>query len=247
VTADPPAEGIRLQRVLASAGLGSRRACEQLIEQGRVEVDGKPVTVQGTRVDPATAVIRVDGMRIASAPEHAYLAFNKPLGVVSTMNDPQGRPSLYDYVGERSARLFHVGRLDVDTEGLLLLTNDGELAHRLSHPSYGVIKTYLAEVQGPLARDIGKRLRAGVELEDGMVQADSFRVVSTSGGRNMVELSLHEGRKHVVRRMLAEVGHPVSRLVRTDIGPISLGNLKPGKHRRLSQQEVGALFAAVNL
>ena len=244
---DEPAEGVRLQRVLAAAGLGSRRACEQLIEEGRVEVDGKTVTVQGMRVDPANAVIRVDGMRIASAPEHAYLAFNKPIGVVSTMHDPQGRPSLFDYVGERSARLFHVGRLDVDTEGLLLLTNDGELAHRLSHPSYGVEKTYLAEVQGPVARDVGKRLRAGVALEDGIVQADSFRIVSTSGGRNMVEVSLHEGRKHVVRRMLAEVGHPVSRLVRTDIGPISLGNLKPGKHRRLSQQEVGALFAAVDL
>lgn len=247
MTDDAPAEGIRLQRVLASAGLGSRRACEQLIEEGRVEVDGNTVTVQGMRVDPATAVIRVDGMRIASAPEHAYLAFNKPAGVVSTMNDPQGRPSLFDYVGERSARLFHVGRLDVDTEGLLLLTNDGELAHRLSHPSYGVVKTYLAEVQGPVARDVGKRLRAGVELEDGVVHADSFRILSTSGGRNMVEVSLHEGRKHVVRRLLTEVGHPVSRLVRTDIGPISLGNLKPGKHRRLSQQEVGALFAAVNL
>ena len=244
---DEPAEGVRLQRVLAAAGLGSRRACEQLIEEGRVEVDGKTVTVQGMRVDPTNAVIRVDGMRIATAPEHAYLAFNKPIGVVSTMHDPQGRPSLFDYVGERSARLFHVGRLDVDTEGLLLLTNDGELAHRLSHPSYGVGKTYLAEVQGPVARDVGKRLRAGVALEDGIVQADSFRIVSTSGGRNMVEVSLHEGRKHVVRRMLAEVGHPVSRLVRTDIGPISLGNLKPGKHRRLSQQEVGALFAAVDL
>jgi 23S rRNA pseudouridine2605 synthase len=163
------------------------------------------------------------------------------------MSDPQGRPSLRDYIGERTARLFHVGRLDADTEGLLLLTNDGELAHRLSHPSYEVVKVYLAEVQGPVARDVGKRLKAGIHLEDGIVYADRFRVVDTSGGRFMVELSLHEGHKHVVRRMLEEVGHPVSRLVRTDVGPVSLGNLKVGKHRKLSQQEIGALFAAVGL
>jgi pseudouridine synthase len=244
---DKPAEGMRLQRVLAAAGLGSRRACEQLIDEGRVEVDGAIVRTQGVRVDPERAVIRVDGMRIASAPDHVYLALNKPRGVVSTMSDPQGRPALLDYIGERTARLFHVGRLDADTEGLLLLTNDGELAHRLSHPSYEVVKVYLAEVQGPVARDVGKRLKAGIELEDGMVYADRFRVVDTSGGRFMVEVSLHEGRKHVVRRMLEEVGHPVSRLVRTDVGPVSLGNLKVGKHRKLSQQEIGALFAAVGL
>jgi pseudouridine synthase len=239
--------GVRLQRVLAAAGLGSRRACEQLIEDGRVEVDGKQVRAQGMRVDPARAVIKVDGMRIASAPDHVYLALNKPKGVVSTMSDPEGRPSLAEYVADRSARLFNVGRLDVDTEGLILLTNDGDLAHRLAHPSYGVQKTYLAEVTGPVARDVGRRLREGVELEDGLVQADAFRLVSTVGSRVMVEVSLHEGRKHVVRRMLAEVGHPVSRLVRTDVGPVSLGNLKPGKHRRLSQQEVGALYKAVGL
>jgi 23S rRNA pseudouridine2605 synthase len=150
-------------------------------------------------------------------------------------------------VADRAARLFHVGRLDADTEGLLLLTNDGELAHRLAHPSYGVPKTYLAEVTGPVARDVGKRLRAGIELDDGLVKADSFRLVDTVGNRVMVEVVLHEGRKHVVRRMLAEIGHPVSRLVRTDYGPISLGNLKPGKQRKLSQQEIGALFHAVGL
>jgi len=240
-------QGIRLQRVLAGAGLGSRRACERLIEEGRVEVDGSVVRVQGMRVDPGTAVIKVDGMRIASAPDHVYLALNKPIGVVSTMSDPEGRPSLADYVADRSARLFNVGRLDVDTEGLILLTNDGDLAHRLAHPSYGVEKTYLAEVVGPVARDVGRRLRAGIELEDGLVQADSFKLVSTVGNRVMVEVALHEGRKHVVRRMLAEVGHPVSRLVRTQVGPITLGNLKPGKHRRLSQQEVGALYQSVGL
>jgi 23S rRNA pseudouridine2605 synthase len=240
-------DGIRLQRVLASAGLGSRRACEELIEEGRVEVDGKVVVEQGMRVDPARAVIKVDGLRIATAPDHVYIALNKPRGVVSTMSDPEGRPSLQEYVGDRTARLFHVGRLDTDTEGLILLTNDGDLAHRLAHPSYGVVKTYLAEVTGPVARDVGKRLRAGVELEDGQVRVDGFRLVGQSGNRVMVEVSLHEGRKHVVRRLLGEVGHPVSRLVRTDVGPVSLGHLKPGKQRKLSQQEVGALYKAVGL
>jgi 23S rRNA pseudouridine2605 synthase len=241
------AEGVRLQRVLAAAGLGSRRACEELIEEGRVEVDGKTVRVQGMRVDPGTAVIKVDGLRIATAPDHVYLALNKPRGVVSTMSDPEGRPSLAQYVADRSARLVNVGRLDAETEGLILLTNDGDLAHRLAHPSFGVTKTYLAEVVGPVARDVGKRLRAGVELDDGVVHADAFKLVSTVGNRVMVEVSLHEGRKHVVRRMMAAVGHPVSRLVRTEVGPITLGNLKPGKHRRLSQQEVGALYQAVDL
>jgi 23S rRNA pseudouridine2605 synthase len=240
-------DGVRLQRVLAAAGLGSRRACEQLIEEGRVEVDDKLVVVQGMRVDPKKAVIKVDGLRIASAPDHVYLVLNKPKGVVSTMSDPEGRPSLQEYVGDREARLFHVGRLDQDTEGLILLTNDGDLAHRLSHPSFGVEKTYLAEVTGPVARDVGKRLRQGVELEDGLVQVDSFRLVSQVGSRVMVEVKLHEGRKHVVRRMLTEVGHPVTQLVRTDLGPISLGNLKPGKQRKLSQQEIGALYRAVGL
>jgi pseudouridine synthase len=241
------AQGVRLQRVLAAAGLGSRRACELLIEEGRVEVDGKKVVVQGMRVDPKKAVIKVDGLRIASAPDHVYLVLNKPKGVVSTMSDPEGRPSLQEYVGDREARLFHVGRLDQDTEGLILLTNDGDLAHRLSHPSFGVEKTYLAEVTGPVARDVGKRLKQGVELEDGLVQVDSFRLVSQVGSRVMVEVKLHEGRKHVVRRMLTEVGHPVTQLVRTDLGPISLGNLKPGKQRKLSQQEIGALYRAVGL
>ena len=244
---DEDTQGVRLQRVLAAAGLGSRRACEQLIEEGRVEVDGKKVVVQGMRVDPKKAVIKVDGLRIASAPDHVYLVLNKPKGVVSTMSDPEGRPSLQEYVGDREARLFHVGRLDQDTEGLILLTNDGDLAHRLSHPSFGVEKTYLAEVTGPVARDVGKRLKQGVELEDGLVQVDSFRLVSQVGSRVMVEVKLHEGRKHVVRRMLTEVGHPVTQLVRTDLGPISLGNLKPGKQRKLSQQEIGALYRAVGL
>jgi 23S rRNA pseudouridine2605 synthase len=239
--------GVRLQRVLAAAGMGSRRACELLIDEGRVEVDGAVVVDQGLRVDPDKAVIHVDGLRIASAHDHVYLLLNKPVGVVSTMSDPEGRTTIADYLGGRDARLFHVGRLDADTEGLILITNDGDLAHRLSHPSFGVVKTYLAEVTGPVARDVGRRLKAGIELEDGPAKVDGFRLVDTIGSRVLVEIALHEGRKHIVRRMLAEVGHPVTRLVRTDLGPISLGNLKPGKQRKLSQQEIGALYRAVGL
>ena len=245
--ADRPAEGIRLQKVLADAGVGSRRACEDLIARGRVEVDGKKIREQGVRVDPAKAVIRVDGMRISTAPGRTYLALNKPRGVLSAMSDSRGRPTLADFVGNRADRLFHIGRLDVDTEGLILLTNDGELAHRLSHPSYGVLKTYLADVPGPVPRDLGKRLRAGIELDDGFVKVDSFRLVDSTGGRALVEVVLHEGRKHVVRRLLAEVGHPVSQLVRVKFGAVVLGDLRPGKTRKLSQVELGALYADVGL
>jgi 23S rRNA pseudouridine2605 synthase len=239
--------GVRLQKVLAQAGIGSRRACEELIDAGRVEVDGVRVRSQGVRVDPASAVIRVDGMRIAADTTSVYLALNKPRGVVSTMTDPQGRPCLGDYVDRRRERLFHVGRLDADTEGLILLTNDGELAHRLAHPSYEVRKTYLAQVSAPVPRGLGRQLREGVELADGPVRVDAFRVVSTSAGRAMVELVLHEGRNHVVRRLLAEVGHPVERLVRTRIGPVTLGDLRPGKLRPLTRPELGELYAAVGL
>ena len=244
-----PAEaGVRLQKVLAAAGVGSRRACEELIAAGRVEVDGVRVREMGSRVDPATAVIKVDGLRIATeASGLVHLALNKPRGVVSTMSDPQGRPNLGDYVEGRRERLFHVGRLDADTEGLILLTNDGTLAHRLTHPSYGVPKTYLAEVAGQLARDLGARLRKGVELDDGTVAVDSFRVVGRSAGRVMIEVVLHEGRKHVVRRLLEAVGLPVERLVRTNIGPVALGELRPGSTRALTRAEVGQLYRVVGL
>jgi 23S rRNA pseudouridine2605 synthase len=241
-------EGVRLQKVLAAAGVGSRRACEEMIAAGRVEVDGAVVTRMGQRVDPATAVIKVDGMRV-SAPEAGavHLALNKPAGVVSTMSDPQGRPSLGDYVAGRRERLFHVGRLDAETEGLILLTNDGELAHRLTHPSYGVTKTYLAEVVGPIKRGVGKQLRDGVELDNRVVMVDSFRPVEHSGARILVEVVLHEGRKHVVRRLLAAVGHPVERLVRTEFGPVKLGELRPGKTRPLNRDESGRLYQEVGL
>jgi 23S rRNA pseudouridine2605 synthase len=247
MTAAQSPVGVRLQKVLAAAGVGSRRACEQLIAEGRVSVDGETVQEQGRRVDPATAVVRVDGMRVAAPSGSVHLALNKPRGMVTAMTDPEGRPSVGDLVEGRRERLFHVGRLDAETEGLLLLTNDGELAHRLTHPSYAVPKTYLAEVPGPMARDVGRRLRAGVELEDGIVRVDAFRLVDSSAGKVLVEVVLHEGRKHVVRRLLAAVGHPVERLVRTQVGPVRLGDQRPGKMRPLTSQEVGALYAAVGL
>jgi len=238
---------IRLQKVLAAAGLGSRRACEQLIDEGRVEVDGQVVLEQGMRVDPASSVIKVDGMRIPTAPGHVVLAMNKPRGVHSTMTDERGRPCVGDYLRGRKERLFHVGRLDADTEGLLLFTNDGELAQRLSHPSHGVSKTYLAQVKGTIPRDLGRRLRDGVELDDGYVRVDRFKVVTSAPGRALVEVVLHEGRKHVVRRLLAAVGHPVEGLVRVKVGPIGLGDLRSGKVRTLTLTEVGELYAAAGL
>lgn len=239
-------EGPRLHKLLAAAGIGSRRACEKLIAAGRVEVDGERARL-GQRADPATAVIRVDGLRVATAPDLVYLALNKPRGVVSTLRDPQGRPSLGDYVAGRQERLFHVGRLDVDTEGLLLLTNDGELAHRLAHPSYQVPKTYLAEIEGPVPRDVGRRLRAGVDLDDGPARVDHFRVVQSLGSRALVEIVLHEGRNRLVRRLLAAVDRPARRLVRTRIGPVALGDLRSGRTRRLTRAEVSALFQLVGL
>jgi 23S rRNA pseudouridine2605 synthase len=239
--------GIRLQKVLAAAGVGSRRHCEEMIGAGRVEVDGEIVRRFGARVDPQIQVIRVDGRRIPSREDLVYLALNKPTGVLTSMSDPRGRPTIADYLGDRGERLFHVGRLDYDTEGLMLLTNDGELAHRLAHPSYGVLKTYLADVAGPLARDLGRRLMTGIELDDGLATADRFRVVERAGQRALVEITLHEGRKHIVRRMLAEAGHPVSRLVRTQVGPVALGPLKPGTTRKLTTREIGELYAAVGL
>jgi len=234
----------RLQKVLAAAGIGSRRACEELIAAGRVTVDGR-VADLGDRADASTAVIHVDGERIVTDSRRVYLAINKPAGVVSTMADEKGRAALADFLGNVPQRVYHVGRLDQDSEGLLLLTNDGSLAHKLMHPSYEVAKTYLAEVSGPVRAAVRRQLLDGVELEDGPAAVDSFRVVDSVGGRALVEVVLHEGRKHIVRRLLDEVGHPVRRLIRTAIGPIKLGDLKPGRTRRLGRAEVAALFAAV--
>jgi 23S rRNA pseudouridine2605 synthase len=239
-----PSADERLQKVLAAAGIGSRRACEELIAAGRVRVGDRLATL-GDKVDPAEAEIYVDGERVVTDARLVYLAMNKPRGVVSTMDDERGRAALADYLGHVPQRVFHVGRLDADSEGLLLLMNDGALAHRLMHPSYGVAKTYLAEVPGPVRRGLGRELTRGVELDDGPARADAFRVVDSVPGRALVELTLHEGRKHIVRRLLAECGYPVSRLIRTAIGPIKLGDLKSGRTRRLTRAEIAALFKAV--
>lgn len=241
-------EGIRLQKVLAAAGIASRRVSEALIAEGRVRVDGKVVREMGIRVDPERSLIEVDGERIATATEKVYLAFNKPAGVLTTMHDhPEHRPCVGDYFQDYPERLFHVGRLDMETEGLLLLTNDGEAAQRLAHPKYGVVKTYLAQVRGPLGREVGKSLREGVVLDDGLARVDSFTVRSSDGNRVMLEVEIHEGRNHIVRRMLEAVGHPVERLVRVQVGPIPLGQLKVGRYRALNPAEVGSLLTSVGL
>jgi 23S rRNA pseudouridine2605 synthase len=252
-------EGVRLQKVLAQAGVASRRASEELIAAGRVSVDGKIVREMGRRVDPDTAVVHVDGTRVSLRDDLLYLALNKPLGLLSTMSDDRGRPCVGDLLAERAgnevlsadgkvrSRLFHVGRLDADTEGLLLLTNDGDLGHRLMHPSFEVEKTYTAEVMGQVARDMGKRLRAGVQLDDGPVSVHSFKLIDFHAGRSLVELVIHEGRKHVVRRLLDEVGHPVQRLVRTAIGDVRLGDQRPGRIRALNRTEVGSLYRSVGM
>jgi 23S rRNA pseudouridine2605 synthase len=237
-------EGVRLQKVLANAGLASRRAAEDLITTGRVEVNGAVVTQLGTRIDPTRDAVRVDGERIPVDVSAVYLALNKPRGVVSTMSDPEGRRCLGDLVRDRPERLFHVGRLDTDTEGLILLVNDGDFAQRMAHPSHGVSKTYVAEVRGPVAGRVRRQLRDGVDLDDGPARVDAFRVLQQTGDRALVEVVLHEGRKHIVRRLLAAVGHPVNRLARTAIGPVRLGDLRPGSMRPLTSKELGTLLDA---
>ena len=238
---------VRLQKVLALAGLGSRRACEALIDQGRVEVDGRLVTEQGMRIDPLTAVVRVDGERVPTAPDISVLAFNKPRGVVTTLSDEQGRPCVGDYLRDRAERLFHVGRLDADTEGLLILTNDGELANRLGHPSHEIDKTYIATVRGQVTTQALRALRDGVQLDDGPARCDSARLVQKTPDRSLVELVIHEGRNRIVRRMMAEVGYPVTDLVRTRIGPVHLGQQRPGVLRAITGPELRALYTAVGL
>jgi 23S rRNA pseudouridine2605 synthase len=249
VETDEP-RGVRLQKVLSQAGIASRRLAERMITDGRVEVDGQLVTELGTRVDPDVSEIRVDGARVILDDSLVYLALNKPLGMHSTMSDDRGRPCIGDLVEHRvrgNKKLFHVGRLDADTEGLILLTNDGELAHRLMHPSYEVPKTYLAPVSGSVPRGVGKKLRTGIELDDGPVAVDDFAVVDAIPGRTLVRVTLHEGRKRIVRRLLAEAGFPVQALVRTDIGAVSLGEQRPGSIRALRRNEIGDLYKAVGL
>ncbi|MDK8896058.1 pseudouridine synthase [Corynebacterium sp. MSK006] len=243
-------EGERLQKVLARAGVASRRHSEQLIDAGRVEVNGETVTRQGVRVNPETDVIRVDGVRVQTDQSLRYFVLNKPRGVHSTMSDDMGRPCVGDFVAEQTAagqRLFHVGRLDADTEGLIMLTNDGELANRLTHPRYEVSKTYVATVLGEADRELVRALCEGVELDDGPVKADSAQIIDTYNGESLVRVELHEGRKHVVRRLLKALGYPVQRLVRTKIHTVALGEQRPGILRALNRAELTSLYKAVGL
>ena len=240
--------GVRLQKLMAQAGVASRRVCEEMILDGRVEVDGQIVTELGVRVDPALQSVHVDGMRIQTDEKLVYYAFNKPAGVVSTMEDPDGRRCVSDFLDERKhERVFHVGRLDVETEGLLLLTNDGELTNRLTHPSYEVPKTYLVQVHGPVEKGVGKQMREGIKLEDGIAKVDSFKLVDSTPGHVLIEVVLHTGRNRIVRRMFDAVGHPVEKLARTQVGPISIGNQRQGVVRKLSHTEVGTLLASVEM
>lgn len=240
-----PGRADRVQKVLAQAGVASRRASEDLIAQGRVAVDGRVVSL-GDKVDPGRQVVTVDGERVPTDPTLAYLLLNKPKGVVTTLSDPEGRPTVADFVPAQP-RVYPVGRLDVDTEGLVLLTNDGELAHRLTHPSYEVPKTYVAQVQGHLRRRSRRQLLEGVELEDGLASARSVRELGETGKESLVELVITEGRKREVRRMLREVGLPAQRLARVAMGPLRLAETKPGKFRPLTSAEVRDLYRAVGL
>ncbi len=244
-------EGIRLQKVLAAAGIASRRASENMIARGRVEVNGEIVREFGVRVNPERDTIRVDGARIPPPRRHVYLVLNKPRGVVSTMDDPEGRPTLGDIQFDKKSwqqlRLFHVGRLDTDTEGLIILTNDGEFAHRLAHPSYDIPKTYLAEVEGFVDNKTIRRLEKGLRLDDGPVKPDKVKLIMRSDSKSLVEVTLHEGRNRIVRRMMDSVAHPVRKLSRTGIGPVRLQQLPPGEARELSREELGALLDVVKM
>jgi pseudouridine synthase len=240
-----PGSGLRVNKALAAAGLGSRRAVEQLVRAGRVSINGRVLEDLGRRVDPENDKLEVDGVRVVLDTRRRYWLVNKPTGVVTTASDPQGRPTVMELVPVEP-RVFPVGRLDQDSEGLLLLTNDGELAHRLTHPSFGVVKRYLAEV-AELPPGTINRIQRGVELDDGPAKAERARLVGGSGRRQMIELEMLEGRNREVRRMLEAAGAPVKRLVRTAVGPLRLTGLAPGSHRALRQEEVRALYKAVGL
>lgn len=242
--ADPSSDGVRLQKLMAAAGVASRRVSEDLIAAGRVEVNGEVVTELGRRVLPED-LVSVDGVAIQLDTTRRYLMLNKPVGIVSSLQDERGRPDLSRYVSQYEERLFNVGRLDAQTSGLLILTNDGELAHVLAHPSFGVMKTYIARVEGRMTAQTVARLTKGVDLEDGPIAADKARILAKSGSaanETMVEVTLHSGRNRIVRRMLDEVGHPVIDLVRRQFGPLHLGTLQAGQMRDLTKAEMGELL-----
>lgn len=236
----------RLQKALAHAGVASRRACETLITSGRVTVNDEVVFEMGSRIDPDVDVVRVDGVIVQMDTTKRYFVLNKPRGVVSTMSDENGRPDLREFTDPVGERLYNVGRLDTDTSGLLILTNDGDLAHKLAHPSFGVQKTYIAKVRGRVTPAVIQQLRDGVELSDGPIHADAAKLLpgGTSKSHSLVEITLHSGRNRIVRRMLAEVGHPVDELVRRQFGPLNLGTQRVGELRELSAGERGALLSA---
>jgi 23S rRNA pseudouridine2605 synthase len=227
---------VRLQKFMADCGVASRRACEELIASGRVKVNGRKVTIQGVKIDPINTKVEVDGQLINVIKTKTYIAFHKPRGVLSTMFDPEGRPCLGDYFGGFSERLFHAGRLDKESEGLIILTNDGEWSHESTHPSFGVEKTYLVQTEEPVPKMIFQKLVNGVELDDGLAKPISARQVS-----GMVELVIHEGRNQIVRRIFESLGYPVIRLMRTGIGSIKLGELPSGKWRNLNDVETRSL------
>ncbi len=237
---------VRLQKALAHAGVASRRACETLITSGRVTVNGEVQRELGSRIDPENDDVRVDGVVVQLDVSKRYFVLNKPRGVVSTMRDEGGRPDLREFADQVDDRLYNVGRLDTDTSGLLILTNDGELAHRLAHPSFGVQKTYIAKVRGRVTAAVIQRLKDGVQLADGPIHADRAKLLPDGSTRShsLVEVTLHSGRNRIVRRMLAEVGHPVEELVRRQFGPLHLGTLRAGEMRELSAAERGALLSA---
>jgi 23S rRNA pseudouridine2605 synthase len=239
---------VRLQKALADAGVASRRACEELISDGRVSVNGKQITVLGTKIDPINDQLEVDGEKIVVNKSKTYLLFNKPAGVLSAMSDPENRPNLGDYFKDRNERLFHVGRLDKESEGLIVLTNDGEIAHRATHPSYGLIKKYFVEIEGHLSPGQILDLKAGIRLEDGLARALDVSILREPTPKNAwVEVSIHEGRYHIVRRMFEELGLPVLRLIRTEFGPLSIGETKVGRWRYLNHVEQNNLFTALNI
>jgi len=248
--ADPFAapEGVRLQKVLANAGVASRRVIEQYIVEGRIRVNGSVVTELGRRIDPEKDLVDVDGTAVQLDTGKRYVMLNKPTGVVSTMKDENGRPDLRRFTKDYEERLYNVGRLDAETSGLLILTNDGDLAHVLAHPSFGVTKVYIAKVEGVVTAQTIAKLTKGIELEDGRIAADKARLLdaskgsATGSGSSLVELTLHSGRNRIVRRMLAAVGHPVTELVRRQFGPLHLGTLPAGKSRELTKIELGALL-----
>lgn len=235
----------RLQKVLAEAGVASRRKAEEMILDGRVMVDGKVIRTLGTKVDPEKSEVIVDGEAMNVKKTKIYLALNKPRGILSTLSDPENRPHLGDLLRDRSERLFHVGRLDKDSEGLLLLTNDGDLAHRATHPSFSLPKNYLLEIKGVVSKEVADSFRSGIELEDGMAKVDKLTVLQGQPGRTLFDVVIHDGRNQILRRMAAAAGLTIERLIRIGMGPVKLGELTPGKWREIKGAELLSLQNAL--